>query len=102
MLHWRDTTKNLQHCRVADRQRAVGLFGGKPMNVRLRSVRKLNAAGLGRPELDDAIAAPELFATGEGGDNVVSEIGERKGVRQKASLAATPHAGQGEASRERR
>ena len=93
MLSWRETAKNLQHCGVADRQRAVGLFGGKPMNVRLRNIRKLDAAGLGRPELDDAIAGPDFFAAGESGDDVVSEIGQRKGVCQKAGLAATPHAG---------
>ena len=72
------------------------------MNVRLRSIRKLDAAGLGRPELDDAIAGPDFFAAGESGDDVASEIGERKGVCQKAESAATPHAGQGETSRERR
>jgi hypothetical protein len=101
MLPRRDTAIDLEHRRVADRQRAVGLFGRKPMNVSLGSTRELGATGFRRPKVDDAVARHDFFADGESRDDLAGEIGKGEGVGKKACLAAAPHPRQREATGER-
>ena len=62
MLARGDTTVNLQRRYVADRQQAVGLFGGQPIDLCIESCFERTASGFGRLEAHYPIVASKLFA----------------------------------------
>ena len=87
-----DAAIDLQHHRVADRQRAVRLLRREPTDLRFRFDFELFAAGFRCLETHHAVSMFELLARRQARNEAMREARQRERIGEQAEAPPAPHA----------